>query len=279
MDKPLLSDDGRAALLRVIEAVSVREKWRQLDPIVRKGEKGVSKAFQAQGRQFVRAFGGLRSRFAESGRLREALIPEDVWLALWDEVARATLALMLGPIREMTIDSLLLGAGSLLGQIGIDAAFDLANPRAVAYLAEHGASLVTAINETTEQEMRALVTQAADEGWSYTRTAREITARFEGFAGLKPQAHIRNRAELVAVTEAGNAYEESSRIVILDLQDAGIRMEKSWLTVGDDRVSAGCRDNAREGWIPAEQAFGSGHQRPLRFPGCRCTAQYRRAES
>lgn len=278
-DKALLSVEGRAALLRVTEAVSVREKWRQLEPVVRKGEKGVSKAFQAQGRQFVRAFGELRPRFAESGRLREAWLPEDAWLALWDAVTRATLSLMLAPITEMAETSLTLGAGSLLGQIGIDAAFDLANPRAVAYLAEHGAALVTAINETTREQMRTLLVQAVEDGWSYTRTARAITDQFEGFAGLKPQAHIRNRAELVAVTEAGNAYERGSRIVVDDLQDAGIRMEKKWLTVGDARVSDGCADNEAEGWIPLDQAFGTGHQEPLRFPGCRCTCQYRRAES
>jgi hypothetical protein len=53
-------------------------------------------------------------------------------------------------------------------------------------------------------------------------------------------------------------------------------MEKRWLTVGDDRVSDGCKDNQRAGWIALNDAFPSGDDRPLRFPGCRCVVQYRR---
>ena len=92
-----------------------------------------------------------------------------------------------------------------------------------------------------------------------------------------PQRHLRDRAELIAVTEIGQAYIDGQLDQAERLAARGARLEKSWLTVGDDRVSDGCRGNADQGWIPLAQAFSSGHTGPLRFPGCRCALQTRRA--
>ena len=97
-----------------------------------------------------------------------------------------------------------------------------------------------------------------------------IRDRFEEFAVGKPQLHIESRAHLIAVTEVGEAYSAGSLAAGEALEEAGVAMEKSWSTVGDDRVSAGCLGNEDAGWIPLNDDFPSGHQRPLRFPGCRC---------
>ena len=95
------------------------------------------------------------------------------------------------------------------------------------------------------------------------------------FSERKPQLHIRNRAELIAVTETGNAYEKAAMLQAEALQQAGLPMEKSWNTVGDDRVSDGCQENEDAGWIPIDEPFPSGDMQPLRFPGCRCNLQTR----
>jgi len=82
---------------------------------------------------------------------------------------------------------------------------------------------------------------------------------------------------MVAVTEIGNALEAGSAITAKELQDAGLVMEKSWLTVGDDRVcSEECELNEAQGWIPLDEPFASGHMHPLAHPACRCTALQRR---
>jgi hypothetical protein len=167
----------------------------------------------------------------------------------------------------------------MIGEMGLKISFDLKNPRAVNYLRDYGAKLVKGINETTQKVLQTLIAQGAEEGWSYKRTAAEIISRFEEFAVGKPQEHIDSRAHLIAITETGNAYEEGNRIVAKDMQDAGIEQEKFWSTVGDEKVSEGCRENEEAGWIPIDQAFPSGHQRPLRFPGCRCIANYRMKEA
>lgn len=275
------------ALVAFLEAASVAAKWRTLQPLEERLTRAMARAFRAQGRAFMEEFSALRPRFAERARaarwgrdhrrLREAITESD-WFSLFDAAAQETLRLFLAPIQETAAQALTLGAGEVLADIGMDVAFNLRNPRAVAYLEEHGAALVTQINETTRDEIKRIVTQAVDEGWSYNRTAQEIISRFSQFAVGKPQLHIDSRAHLVAVTEAGHAYEAGSAIVVQDLQDAGLVMEKSWLTVGDDRVSDGCRANQEEGWIPMSQPHQSGHMHPLRFPGCRCTELYRRAK-
>ena len=107
--------------------------------------------------------------------------------------------------------------------------------------------------------------------------AKAIKDRYQEFAVGVPQQHIRSRAELISITEAGMAYESGSSIVVRDLQDAGLRMEKSWLTVGDQRVDPHCAANQAQGWIAFDEAFSDGSMQPLSHPACRCTALYRRA--
>lgn len=178
--------------------------------------------------------------------------------------------------------ALLLGAQAALadlGDIGLGIAFDLRNPRAVAYLQDKGAALVTQINETTQQEMRDLIVRMVEERASYDQVAREISRRWAEMAIPKPQGHIDSRAHLIAVTEVGQAYEQGNLAAVQDMASLGLAMEKSWLTVGDNRVSDDCAKNEGAGWIPLDEPFPSGDDRPLRFPGCRCTALYRRVGS
>lgn len=267
-----------AILDRFLETATSARKWRTVRRVERRLERAVQRAFRAQGRQFVKAFGKVRSRFAESKWLQESITDDD-WVGIWDDVAGRTAQLFINPIRRAIQLSLAAAAEELIADIEVDYFFSLRNPRAVAYIAEHGADLVTGINETTRDYLRTIVRQGSDEGWSYNRMAKAISDRFVEFAVGKPQEHIESRAHLVAITGVGNAYEAGNEIVVNDLAAAGLTMEKKWLTVGDDNVSDGCQENERAGWIPVDEAFPSGDMRPLRFPGCRCTALYRRARS
>jgi hypothetical protein len=210
--------------------------------------------------------------------LREAWTVDD-WLRLFDLVSGETVDLFFTPIQAGISEALLAGASEVIGMVGVDYAFGLANPRAVAYLEAHGYGLISQIDSVTRGNIATIVNNGTAEGWSYNRVAREISSLYSEMAIGKPQQHIDSRAHLIAVTEAGNGYEEGNLTVVRDMEDAGLRMEKKWLTVGDDRVSDGCQANQDEGWIPVGHAFSSGHDRPLRFPGCRCTTEYRRMRS
>lgn len=138
------------------------------------------------------------------------------------------------------------------------------------------AERIAGIDETTLGLLRTLIEQAIGEEWAYTKLAAAIRAMFRDFGRAVPQRHLRDRAELIAVTEIGQAYLDGQLDNAQRLVDRGAQIEKSWLTVGDDRVSDGCRFNADQGWIPLAQTFRSGHASPLRFPGCRCALQTRR---
>jgi uncharacterized protein with gpF-like domain len=146
----------------------------------------------------------------------------------------------------------------------------------VAFLEQYGARQVTRINETTRDEIRRMVTRGVEQGLSYDQVAKDITARFREFSVGMPQRHIESRAHLVAVQEAGEAYEEGNLIVGRDLAAAGIQVEKRWSTVKDSRVSDLCRQNEAVGWLPLDSSFPSGHDRPLGHVACRCTALYQR---
>lgn len=146
----------------------------------------------------------------------------------------------------------------------------LPNLRAQEYAKKHAAEAVTQINDTTRKEIARIVSDGVKSGSSYNDIAKAIKDKFEEFAVPMSQKHVSNRAVLVAVTELANAYCEGNAQVGNYLQDNGVKMMKAWQTLEDDRVSDGCKENERVGWIPIGKEFPSGHMHPPRFPGCRC---------
>lgn len=267
MDQLLLALDG------FLEAVRKVGKVRALRPVERKLEKRMQAAFTAQGKLFVQALASVKGQFPI-----EESVGEDDWGPLFDQAVSKTIDLFSGAIGEAAEEALLAGARVAIADLELGISFSLKNPRALAYVRTVGADKVTRINDTTRAVVKALIEQAVGEGWSYNRTARAIIERFREFAVGKPQEHIASRAHLVAVTEAGDAYEAGNFMPIQDLMGAGIEMEKAWDTMGDAKVSDGCLANEAEGWIPADQLHASGHLHPLRFPGCRCAEKYRRKQ-
>lgn len=138
-------------------------------------------------------------------------------------------------------------------------------------LSQYSSQLIRGIDEVTRQRIIAILTEGAEQQLSYSQIATNLRREFRQFAVPKPQRHIRDRATLIAVTEIGNAYVRGQVDAIRKMEAVGLRFQKSWLTVGDDRVSDGCLENAGAEWIAFAEAFPSGHQWPLRFPGCRCS--------
>lgn len=282
--------DLDAALEQYQEAVRRGSQRKKLERLAKPLEMAMRRAFMAQGNKVVQNLRQTKRFFAESRnpwdqwnawlemKFSEALPPGE-FEKVWALAALETGLLFSIPIEAAVEKALKLGGAAMIAEMGMKISFDLKNPRAVSYLRDYGAKLVKDIDETTRKSLQVLVAQGAEEGWSYKRTASEIISRFEEFAVGKPQEHIASRAHLIAITETGNAYEEGNRIVAKDLQDAGIEQEKFWSTVGDDRVSDGCRENEDANWIGIDEPFPSGDQRPMRFPGCRCITNYRMKEA
>jgi len=254
-----------AAIDTLIEANWQLRKARALGPIERTLRAAMRKAFLAQGRAFVRRMAIFKDQFPT-----EESMGANEWERLFSDIEIESVEFFKRPLDTAARAAMTFGGRMAFAQLDMDAVFNLDNPLAVAYMRANGAARVTNIFDTTRNEMRTLITQAVEDGTSYTDLAKAIRTRFDGFAGLKPQLHIRDRAQLIAVTETGNAYSEANLIVGQQLADDGLIVEKYWSTMRDGRVSDGCARNEAAGWIPHNEPFPSGHQRPLRFPGCRC---------
>ena len=218
-------------------------------------------------------------------------LDEALWVPLLDSALEATRGEFLAAVRTALEGAMEEGIAEAVVEIEHSAVseadgddepylygflrFDLSNPRAVEYLDRRGAALVTRVNETTRGYIRTVVRDGVERGESYNQMADRLISRFAEFAVGKPQHHIDSRAHLIAITEVGEAYSEGNLLVGQSIQAAGITMEKSWETTGDGRVSDGCLENEAAGWIPIDDVFPSGHERPLRFPGCRCVLMQR----
>lgn len=272
------------AIDRLLEAAAHRTRDRATRTIRQRLTRDLRAAFRGQGSAVQDALERAQERLqralapaSESRRqFHEADAPD--WLdALLGDVLDDTAAPFVDAIERAVGASLDAGAQETARQSGIAGAFTLDNPAAVGYAEDYAARLVARINATTRDGIRRLVAEAVGDGWSYQQLAGAIRETYQGFTTPKPQQHIRDRAELVAVTEVGNAYEAGTAGTIRQLEQAGLAMEKAWLTVGDERVDDECAANEAAGWIPATAAFPSGHDRPLAHPACRCTLQFRRA--
>lgn len=253
----------------LIEALSLKARHRERLRMEKALQPKIAKAFRAQGRAFLKGFAATKPLLQEA-------IREDDWEPIWDRAAEATRQLFVGPIDDWTKAALAAGARRVIKEVEAGIGFDLKNPRAVAYLKDRAAERVSMVEDTTKAQIRSIIVKGQEAGQSWEQIARSLRDRFKEFAVGKPQAHVDSRAHLIAMTEIGEAYTEGNLQGAQELQDVGLQMEKSWSTVGDDRVSDGCLANAADGWIPLAQAFSSGHQRPLRFPGCRCDLLTRR---
>lgn len=264
------------------EALTRQQHRARVDSITARLGSALSRAFRSQGSQFVRELKKQAGHhFSEggdpfvqyagllNGKFSEAISFTD-WIMIWAATASNTIKLFSAPLDAAVLRALKAGGAAQIADLGMDIKFDLQNPRAVKYLKDYGAKLVAGINEETQRQLQALLAQAADEGWSYDRTAKAITDKFDGFADGRPQDHIDSRAHGIAVTELGNAYAEGNLEAAQSLADAGIEMEKSWSTVGDAKVSEICAGNEAAGWIPLDDSFPSGDDRPLAHPYCRC---------
>jgi hypothetical protein len=139
--------------------------------------------------------------------------------------------------------------------LGLELAFDLANPR-VQEILEELAERVVEIAETTREEIRALVGKAAEEGWSNEELARRLTELGE--------IRSRARARLIARTESASGY---ARAQLAAYRDSGVVRGTEWL-LGPDPCEV-CRPlGGRTVELDGEYAPGVRH--PPAHPLCTC---------
>lgn len=264
------------ALARFLEANRQIDADRVLRPLERGYEKKLATWFTDQGEAVVKALSKIAPLFdvavTESTRLREVSPAE--WEYLVDGAMMGRSGDFIEFASQFTFQSLMAGYTALVEDVGdVGISFELDNPRAVAYANEHAAALVKQIDDVTRGYLRTIISQATTEGWSWTRVQQTIEARYKEFAtgGDNP------RSRRIARFEMRDAYEGGNDRAAQDMVKAGLKMEKSWLSIGDEKVRPSHQANQGQGWIPLEATFGTGDLRSPTDPGCRCVMLYRRA--
>ena len=249
------------------------ERELRLSPIKNRLQHRLEAFFRWQKRKFMEGFKRTESKWQEA---KPPISPSD-WERIFDLISLESFGVV-GYAFDNAVEEAMLAAGLMrAGAVDIAASFTLANPEAKKYLENFGFEKISQIDVVTKKNIGKIITKGIESGEGYGKTARRIKDMYIEMAAASPLRHIRNRAELIATYETGEAYEEASMLQSKGLQTAGLPMVKSWLTVGDGSVCEICDGNEQAGWIPLDDPFPSGHDRPLGHPGCRCAGQTRMA--
>jgi len=261
-------------IAELVEAAKTVQKDLALKPIEKKLAKRVRDIFKIHQTIFMRGFEDIGPDiFKESAKVRSVI----KLIAAADAGVHNE---FIDSIEEATKDSMSAAATHRAAEFGVGYSFDIGNPRATKYIHKHALNAVKDMELTTKKDIRGILEKGMKEGFGYRKVARDINKKYSEYSTpVRAGKHIRNRAELIAITEAGTAYEEGNKQVVDGMTKAGLTMEKFWSNTGDDKVSDGCQENTDVGWIPVDQNFPSGDEHSPRFPGCRCTILYRRRAS
>ena len=259
--------ESALAVLREATWASKAQRKQARERMISRAQSRWASLFKMQGALF------LRDSFPKLATLFLQPAPPTVQEASWDGDLVDAFADVFNTTRSKAeramiaglFDGLADGYGTMAEELGIEASFKLGSRQAMEWATKNAAARVTSINDTTRTEIRDLIARGVKEGRDYGSVAREIRDTFDGFT--------RQRAEMVAVTENANSYENGARSCIADIEAVGITMEKSWSTVGGDECDI-CAENESAGWIPIDEAFPSGDQTPPNHPNCRCACLY-----
>jgi hypothetical protein len=132
------------------------------------------------------------------------------------------------------------------------------NKLAVEWAENRAAELVTKIQESTRDYLRADVTQAVEEGWSTRQLGQALQENF-GFS--------EGRGDMIARTEIAAADVQGN---LMAYRESGVVQGKEWIRGSEEYPCDECEGNAAAGVIPLEDAFPSGDTGPPAHPNCVC---------
>ncbi|MEN6476134.1 MAG: phage portal protein [Syntrophaceae bacterium] len=193
-------------------------------------------------------------------------------------------SLLIDPTEAVLTEVFKDGAGEALLQIGFDAGSaemtSFFNERASAFAESRAADLVGmknvgtkadpawivnpdskwAITDTTRDELRSIISNAIDEGWS-TETLKQTIIDSNGFSP--------DRAKMIAGTETAFADQNGN---LTAYKASGVVHGKSWIMGSEHDTGSGCEceANAAQGVIGLEDSFQDGSDCPPAHPFCRC---------
>ena len=155
---------------RFLETVARTRREKALATETAKAERAIGQAFEEQGRVFIESW----ERAAKRAGLREGPPPPPPppvdpalavsWEPAFSDAEIASLQLFEEPIQALVESAIQSGARAAIDDLSADISFNLANPRAVAFLEQYGAERVTKISQTTRKAIHDMVTRGMELG-------------------------------------------------------------------------------------------------------------------
>lgn len=149
----------------------------------------------------------------------------------------------------------------------IDVSFGIKDEEALNFARLHAAEKVTRIDEYTRKRINNLVTKWIEEWRWYNKIKAELK---------KDYSFSDYRSRLIAAQEVWMAYLDWKQ---KQFEKYRSRFNENWFkkrnTQKDDKVTKWCYENWSVWWIPFDELFPSWHEKPTRFPWCRCNVSYR----
>jgi hypothetical protein len=252
------------AVREVVNAANERRKWNALGPSVSTLERATAAVFRGQAAD-------VRKVLAVEAALwpaQEAAVPDRFaeFIARVLHGRQGRDGLRLAP----PLGAAMKAATRVIGKAQWGISFTLEDVGATEYMKARGAELVAELNKTTVDDLRSILSQGIEEGWSYDRVAKAIIAKYAAYGAARPQLHIATRAHMIAVTENAMAYGESQLAQARALESAGLPMLKEWGVSADERTCENCMGNAGDGPLPLEDPYSSGDMMTPAHPACRC---------
>jgi hypothetical protein len=141
--------------------------------------------------------------------------------------------------------------------VGVDLAFDLANEN-VQRILKDLLIKIKGVAETTKDDIRRMVGEAAASGWSIEEFAAQIRAK-----GLEAS---KTRSEAIAVTATAEGYSRGS---LLYYKESGVVEKTEWLLT--DNPCPICEEIvASRPQVLLDEEFADGVFHPPAHPRCRC---------
>ncbi len=147
-----------------------------------------------------------------------------------------------------------------IAETGIDATFDLQNPRALDFLNKHALENTNSYSDSMKEDIALEVQQGVEQGQSVDGIASTLENFFDDQSDY--------RAERLARTETIDAYAQGN---LEAYRQSGVVTGKEWLP--DESACPICQENQDDGVISLDDSFSSGDDAPPAHPNCECGLQ------
>ena len=235
----------------------LREAWEP------KVAEALLKVWKAEAKRFLERF---QSQAQMAAQPVKALV-EDILddKPFWEEHVKVQVQVMIPLLEEAIEQAGRLGIDLLDTELGLGFDWTLVNEEALRWAREYAGRLIKEITPTTRQAIGETVANWIESGEPMKDLAKRIQTIYEDPA----------RAQLIATTEATDAYKEGNRLV---WKKTEVVDGYEWRTANDEMVcKLICRplhkqrrDLEEPYVIPSGKLKGETRDGPAGHPGCRC---------